>query len=520
MRRALPAVSAAALIGGSTALAFFTGGYLERPRVIAAIVAWVLVALAALSAPRPLPLSTPGRLALGGLFGLCVWTALSMGWAPVGDRAEEDLQRLMLYLGAFVAALAFLRGPGVKRALEPALALGVLAVALYGLSERLLPGLIELDRSFTSSGRLEQPLTYWNAMGILAVVGLLLAIRLAGDPGRRSALRALAAAGGVPLGLAVYLSFARGALAALAVGLLVLVALAPAARAQLRGIGAVLGPATLAALVGNALPSVKEVPEGRGDTGEGLVMLAALVVLSLAAAAIVRRRPRRQLPAPRLRASRPKTVLTAAAVVLVVGGLMVAVFEGKPENTSPVRGADPARFASIDTNRYRYWEVAVRELAEHPVRGLGSGGFAVAWLSERDRVDRAGDAHSLYLETSAELGLVGLGFLLVFMGGVAAAAVRLYRLDAGAVTGLAAGLAAWAFHAGLDWDWEMPAVTLPVLLLAAGVVAWSEETESRSAGAARVEAGGREVDTHVSGVGAVYPFSRPPAEAEAPGPRH
>ncbi len=30
---------------------------------------------------------------------------------------------------------------------------------------------------------------------------------------------------------------------------------------------------------------------------------------------------------------------------------------------------------------------------------------------------------------------------------------------------LAAGLA-WACHAGVDWDWEMPAVTLPAVVLA------------------------------------------------------
>jgi hypothetical protein len=31
-------------------------------------------------------------------------------------------------------------------------------------------------------------------------------------------------------------------------------------------------------------------------------------------------------------------------------------------------------------------------------------------------------------------------------------------------------MAAFAVHAGVDWDWELPAVTLPVLLLAAAAV--------------------------------------------------
>jgi hypothetical protein len=42
-------------------------------------------------------------------------------------------------------------------------------------------------------------------------------------------------------------------------------------------------------------------------------------------------------------------------------------------------------------------------------------------------------------------------------------------------------MAAWAVHAGLDWDWEMPAVTLPALALGAAAIAWSEELSGRPA---------------------------------------
>ncbi len=54
----------------------------------------------------------------------------------------------------------------------------------YGLSERLLPRAIHLDASSTATGRLEQPLTYWNAYGLLAALGAVLALRVAGDPSR------------------------------------------------------------------------------------------------------------------------------------------------------------------------------------------------------------------------------------------------------------------------------------------------------------------------------------------------
>jgi O-antigen ligase len=153
---------------------------------------------------------------------------------------------------------------------------------------------------------------------------------------------------------------------------------------------------------------------------------------------------------------------------------VLAALEGKPEGTSPVPGATPARLGSIDSNRYHYWEEAGRTFAEHPIAGIGSGGFQVEWLKIYQRFDASGDAHSLYLETAAELGVIGVAALLLFLGGIATAVLRLYRVDRGAATGLAAGLTAWTFHAGLDWDWEMPAVTLPALLLAAAAIAWSE----------------------------------------------
>jgi O-Antigen ligase len=470
---------ATALIGLPTVLAFFSGGFFDEPRIVAAIGVWAIVGAVALLAPRPLPVSIPGRLALIGLLLLCGWTALSITWAPLGGRVQDDLQRLSLYAGFFLACIALLRPPGARRVLEPAVALGAFVVVGYGLSERLLPGIIELDRSTTSAGRLEQPLTYWNATGIVAAVGLILAIRVAGDPERPRWLRAALAAVGVTLGLGVYLTFARGALAAVAVGLFFLLVLAPAAGTQLRAAVAIVVPATLAALVSNGLPTVKSL-EGR-DAGEGLLMLATLALLSLGALHITLRAPKRQDPRPGRKVSRPAAVLGAAGVVLVVASVTLAAFEGKPESASPSPGATPARLASIDTNRYRYWEVAGKTFAEHPLIGAGSGAFVVDWLKVEDRVDASGDAHSLYLETAAELGLVGLAPLLLFLGGTSAAVVRLYRRNPGAATGLAAGLAAWAFHAGLDWDWEMPAATLPALLLAAGAIAWSEEEALRAA---------------------------------------
>jgi O-antigen ligase len=121
--------------------------------------------------------------------------------------------------------------------------------------------------------------------------------------------------------------------------------------------------------------------------------------------------------------------------------------------------------------------VARHSFADEPVRGVGSGGFAVAWLRERPILYAARDAHSLYLETAAELGLVGIALLLTFAGGVAASARRAFQGDPALAAGPIALVSAWAIHAGLDWDWEVPSLTLVAILSAALLVARADEDE-------------------------------------------
>jgi O-antigen ligase len=107
--------------------------------------------------------------------------------------------------------------------------------------------------------------------------------------------------------------------------------------------------------------------------------------------------------------------------------------------------------------------------AAEPIRGIGAGGFGVIWLQYRDVRERVKVAHSLYVETLAELGIVGFVFLALFLGGVASAATR------ARIPGATAALVVWATHSALDWDWEMPALTLVALALAGLIVATAEE---------------------------------------------
>jgi hypothetical protein len=119
-------------------------------------------------------------------------------------------------------------------------------------------------------------------------------------------------------------------------------------------------------------------------------------------------------------------------------------------------------------DRQEYWRVAWRMFIAHPLTGSGSGTFAGEWLRLRSVAIAAKDAHSLYLETLGETGIVGL-FLLVGALAVPLVVGR-HRRSSLDVAGLAA-YGAFLIHAAFEWDWQMPAVTLVALALAVAVLA-------------------------------------------------
>ncbi|HVE69464.1 MAG TPA: O-antigen ligase family protein [Solirubrobacteraceae bacterium] len=481
-RRALAAATLV-LVAGPFVLAFRTGGFFDGPRVVALVVAWGLVAVVAVAhgdAVRLVPRDRAARLALAGLALLAAWTAVSATWAPIREAAVDDVQRVALYLGALVAAAALLRPDRALRALEPAALAGVLAMATFGMSDRLFPWLLTLDRHFAARLRLEQPLTYWNAMGLVCAIGLVLAARLAGDRTRSPALRVAAAATGAPLGLALYLTFSRGALAAAGVGAVVLLAAAPT-WTQLRAAAVVLEAAVLAAALGSLFGAIERYDATYdGRVAQSFAMLAVLAVVVAGAAAFqawacraeaagVTRMGR--LPLPR------RTAWLAGALVAVAAAGFVAA-SARERSDAPAAGATGQRLASLQSNRYEYWRVALDTWADHPVAGVGTGGFRVEWRARRTISESALDAHSLYLETAAELGLVGLLALALAFGGMAGAARRALRAAPEAAAGPVAVVVTWAFHAGLDWDWEMPALTLIALLFAGALLALADRARA------------------------------------------
>jgi O-antigen ligase len=201
-----------------------------------------------------------------------------------------------------------------------------------------------------------------------------------------------------------------------------------------------------------------------------LVVLVLLATLAAGAALVTAKRSAADAPLSSTSWRRP---VVTAAVAAVAIGLVVGGLGEKPTKDELSSGATARRLTTISSNRYEYWKVGFGAFARDPLRGLGAGGFRVEWLKERTIAESVRDVHSLELEMAVELGLIGLLAFGLFAGGVGWAAVRDLRRGAEAA-GPAAATAAWLVHASIDWDWQMPAVTLPAVTLAAALIALDE----------------------------------------------
>ena len=100
------------------------------------------------------------------------------------------------------------------------------------------------------------------------------------------------------------------------------------------------------------------------------------------------------LVAFRFGSTRVVSAIAAGAVVLVLVALPRVSFGDRPA----------------------YWRVAVTDASESTLLGSGAGSFDDYWLEHRPIPAYVRDAHSLYLETAAELGVVGLALLLCALG--------------------------------------------------------------------------------------------------------
>jgi hypothetical protein len=448
-----------------TVLAGVLLGVLPRSRVPAA--AWV------------------GALLLGSFFA---WTWMAVGWSQSAERSLAEAARVATYLGFFMLAVCVVNRHTVRHLLN-GLACAIGIVAVLAVLSRLVPAWFPADSAshLYATSRLRYPFDYSDAVGEFAAIGIPLLLYVA-TSARTIVARALAAAALPAVVLCLGLTVSRGGIIATAVGLVVLFALAPD---RLPRLAAALVAAAGSTVVMYALlqrPGVRDVPFGSAPAGQRHAMLVVLV-LACAAAGLVQagltlaarygQRPRR------LTTSRRGASVVAAIVAgVVVAGLIALIATGvdhrawqdfKKPNAPAASSNQYLRLLSVSgSHRYQYWQVAADAFHSAPWKGIGPGTFEFYWAQHNNLAEFVRNAHSLYLETLAELGIIGLALIGGLLACVlAVGSVRALRAPPALRMPLAASTAAFAGFgaaAAFDWVWQMGVIAIVGVLLAAATL--------------------------------------------------
>jgi len=487
------------LAAGVFWLAYDEGTYgLTSRNSVAVVVLWAIVLA---SAAQFWPASRIPRSALvsGSLLGaFALWTGLSALWAASPEKAFNEFDRVFLFLAVFTLAVVAAPRGSARRWLA-GLALGLTAVAVIALVSRLFPhsfgDTTQLAQVFpTASKRLSFPVDYWNGLATLVAFAIPCLLYFAAES--RAVVRGLAVAPLPALTATLYLTSSRGGWVAAAIAIVVLMALTSrrwaTAGALLIG-GAASAGAVAVLLSRDELvdsPLTSSVAESQGRSAALLIAgLCAVAGVGYALLASV-------VPAPP-RASRAAATVFAAALVLLAFAAAVAShpvrhYENFKEIPPELTGASVQEhlFSTSGNGRWQWWTSAVDEWQTRPIEGRGAGSYEAWWAEHASIPAFVRDAHSLYLETLGELGLVGLALLLAFFVSCLVAGAR--RLagrtegDRAAVAALLALVGAFLFEAGIDWMWELTVVSV-VAILALGLLT-GPATEPELSGLRAVEA--------------------------------
>ena len=479
----------AAVLAVGTGVAFAGGGYGQTASAVAicltALLTVVVGAMVAAGGGRMLP-RRDAALGIVLLLAFALWALIATSWSVRPDRSFAWGALVVGYALVVLVAGAAARITPSARAIAVGALLGgsglLCGIALLG---RLSPDAAVTIGGLKNAIRLRGPLDYWNALGLVAAIGALAAARQATDADRPMAWRVACGTVVPPLLGTMLLSQSRGAILALAVGVVVVAWSSGAARLRL--------PLMLA---GSAVAAIPLAITGTGRVVDDAVVatdgraavlgaLVAAVLLGGLLALAIRAAEDRVPWAPARTARVLRAGLAVGLVALAVGAVVFVAKEGGPgtaaaslrdsvasvDEVAPVSGAD--RLLSVSSsNRTGWWAEAVGAWADRPLQGWGPSGFGTIRKSYRQDTTEVTQPHSLPLQVLAETGVVGL----VLLGGalwvlIRVGVRRLRRMRAEGIdprqlalqATLLGAVAAWLTQSAIDWHFDLPGVTMPVL---------------------------------------------------------
>ena len=506
-----PRLTAAGVLAVVLYAAFAHGGVslASGTRIEVAVAAVAVVAGAAWLWTGTLRLAAR-RTAIWGvalLAGFIVWSALTLFWSVAPNQTWIEVNRevaygLVLVLGIAVGASALGAGEFVARAFLAV----TLVVTAYALGQKVfpgfrIPGVIDLNQTGPLP-RLQEPLGYWNALALFLALGVPIALAMVTDATRSPRARLTTLCTLVLMLVTIALTYSRGGLLALVVALAVGMLLSgrPFHWAMWLAV-AVLG-ALPGALVGLTSPQLTGVGVSLFAREVAGVVFLIVLVGSLAGLLAARRRlwaleARLELDPRRATVLRRRTAaLGAGAVLLVIVVLGVTgVLSHAWHSFTTTRSTpnyNPQHLLSADSqNRWVWWKEAAGAFSDRPLGGWGAGSFSVVHLLYRRDTLSVQQPHSVPMQFLSETGIVGTLLAVAAFALLTLAAGRtVRRLEPGRqrlmAAALLAAVVAYAVHATYDWDWDIPAVTLPAMLflgvlIGAGAPRWRALRERGSA---------------------------------------
>ena len=494
-------MTAALVAVGVFWIAFDGGSYAVGSRNAVAIVVWWGLFLAIALSLWPLSRLPLGAAVTGGfLAAFAALTVLSLAWAESAEDAFDDFNRVGLYLGVYLlAALAATRANA--RGWAAGVAVALVAVGLVALASRLFADAFpenELPRFLAgTTTRLSYPLGYWN--GLAAILAFAFPLLLWGAAGARSfAVRGLALAPVPALVVVVYMTSSRGGSASAVAGTAAFVVLT-SRRWAAAGALVVAGLGSAAALA--VVLRHPHVVDGPFDTAaaaaQGRTVGAAVALACVLTGAVYALAARFAPSPPRMSRLASRALLAVLALVLAAAAVAarpVERFEAFKQTPAGLGQASVREhlLSGSGNGRWQLWTSAADAFGREPLLGLGAGAYEAWWAQHGSIPLFVRNAHSLYLEVLAELGVVGLLLLAGFIASALLAALsRLAAGDDEDRTLIAAAIGvfvAFLLEAAVDWIWELSAVTV-VAMIAAGLL--TGRATGRRAGDGRVAASPR-----------------------------
>jgi O-antigen ligase len=504
--RALPTLLVAGIL---CLIAFLAGGDPNPSGWTSADIALTLasgIAVAVVVVLTPAGRPAHGAWPAGLLLALAAFAALSAVWSVQPDASWEDAGRLLAYSGVFGLAVVLARAATARWSeVLGGVVLAAVVVCGYALLTKVLPNRLGAEQIYA---RLSEPYGYWNATGLTAALGVIACMWLGARRAGHALLSALAYPAMGIMWVTLMLAYSRGALVALALGLLLWFCLVPL---RLRGAAVLLTGALAAALVvawdfsRHALTTDHTVLATRIPAGHELgVLLAAMLVLLTLAGLAIGFLTTRRAPAPGVRRRAGGLLLSLPAIaVLAFLGLLAASHRGlfgsishgfnaltNPNASTP---SGPSRLTAVGSVRARYWKEALQIFKARPLLGAGAEGYATARLRYRTAPINVQHAHGFLVQTLADLGLAGLVLVLALLATWLVAAGRVTspfngRLSAwrqravGAPLQSGAGapytperialltmlclVVTFGVHSFVDWTWYVPGDACVALLCA------------------------------------------------------